>query len=252
MANEFEQLTEKVGKLQETHDTLFKAIPVLQSKYSLVRQDLAKVNKEVVQAQEKLDDIKDEIVLRTDAYNTWQREQLVNLKRREEEVGNREANLEMQLATLGEEAVEKEKVIEQAKTVLKADQDKLVQDQKEITEQKRVNGIWAKKLATEKSSLEGERQELVHMGEQAGDRMQDIQQREAKLEEEKKRVTELVRGSELDRKTAKKILGDAKELIASNDAREQALAIQEDLMKKRERKIKVLEIQLNDQASVMR
>lgn len=248
--NPFETATELVGSLRADYDQLNNDIPKLRETKNKIVGDLEDLNKEVVIAQTQLSDLEVKIKNQTIAYNTWQAGELKKLADKEVAFTLEKSEIHKKQSLRDTDLNNRERAVTTDRRNLTTSMQRVKDTQKSADDQHTANQNWAKQLADKEQVLKDREAAINDREGKLDARSVDLDHRETKVISGENAVKQATEDAERDRSTARTLLKDAKDSIASNDAREDALGQRKRLLDNKEAELKKKEAALKDRTSI--
>lgn len=251
MANPFTDATILVGDLESKYAQLTKDVPKLKEVKKGLVEDVDQLNKTLIATQDKLEATNEQIVARTDAYNTWQRAELKKLDTARAVLVAKERDTEDEQTKRAIVLGELKATTDKDRLDNVATKQALVKDQEDIDAQTKVNNEWAARLGTESTKLDSRTRELDAKDMSLTSKLLALDNREKRVAKDEGFVKETSKAAEEDRHLARQLLANAKDKIAEMDARDNTLKLRAQELSNKKLNLDRIEVALNDRRDVM-
>lgn len=251
----FEEVIDLVESMKAEYARLTEELPKLRETKKVVSQELSGLNKELVAAQEKLEQVLADIKLQTTVYGDWQASEIAKL---------RASELEFDVSKSKTEAILKER-----EDKLRLEQDNLdfsvgnhtryvneysnktEKEQASLQATKSFNEDWSRRLDAKESEQKQREEKMIAESVKNKALRGELDQEAKNLEDVRVKLSEALKLADGKQKTASQVLAGARERIASIEARELATGQRSIALSTRSELLDKREAALNDRRDVM-
>ena len=247
----FAAASELVAGMEASYKDLKIQLPKLESLKKELTKEVADLNVQVIAAEDRLSKLNETIGKNTAAYNEWQRSELERLEAKKAAVKKQLNDYEHSLTDKSKRLDELSEQLESGKAQLASQRARITEDRKDLQAQSNISDKRTASLNAREIELRNEQGELNIDRKNVSDAQTLAEKSIKEIEAQRKLVDDLVKETERDRESARVLLANTKDQIATVDMREKAADKRDQDLSKREQELDTLKRALDDRRDVM-